>query len=49
MKKAYEKPEVKMISLLIPEKIATFGDVDIDAEGEFVDGDTAVESSIFGN
>ena len=48
MKKAYEKPEVKMISLLIPEKIATFGD-DILEDGEYIDGETAVESSIFGN
>ena len=49
MKKAYEKPEVQMISLLIPEKIATFlgEDEDILAEDGILGGDAVVESSMF--
>ena len=43
-KKAYEKPDVKMISLLTPDRIAN---EDEDMEGNVLDGSVGAEDSIF--
>lgn len=42
MKKEYQKPEIELISLRIPERIAT----NIEMDGD-VDGELGLESSIF--
>ena len=44
MKKAYQKPEIELISLLVPERIA----VEYTGDEEFGDdGELGLESSIF--
>ena len=46
MKKKYQKPEVELISLLVPEHIAVVIDPVGDAEFDD-DGELGLESSIF--
>ena len=46
MKKKYQKPEVELISLLVPEHIAITFDFARDAEFDD-DGELGLESSIF--
>ena len=45
MKKTYQKPEIELISLLVPERIA-FGE-EIDNEEDLFDGEMGIESSVF--
>lgn len=45
MKKTYQKPEIELISLLVPERIA-FGE-EVNDDQEILDGEMGIESSIF--